>query len=143
MVLLWTCTIGLEENCRINNYVSVLASVFQVSKQFFPRVAIGYEDPRVTLNVGDGKISLFFFCLILPFLFLANGFLMLSLNVVGVAFLKAVPAGTYDAIIVDSSDPIGNTKKLHSAYPNRNIGILCELTGFDVCFLIRSCARAF
>lgn len=25
----------------------------------------------------------------------------------GVAFLKAVPEGTYDAIIVDSSDPIG------------------------------------
>lgn len=26
----------------------------------------------------------------------------------GVAFLKAVPEGTYDAIIVDSSDPIGD-----------------------------------
>ncbi|KAM5551502.1 hypothetical protein ABKV19_026381 [Rosa sericea] len=51
--------------------------VVDVSKQFFPRVAIGYEDPRVTLHVGDG-----------------------------VAFSKAVPAGTYDAIIVDSSDPI-------------------------------------
>jgi len=25
----------------------------------------------------------------------------------GVAFLKEAPAGTYDAIIVDSSDPIG------------------------------------
>lgn len=68
---------------------------------------------------------------------------MLSLNVVGVAFLKAVPAGTYDAVIVDSSDPIGSTKKLHSSCPNRNIGVLCELTGFDVCFLIRSCTRAF
>lgn len=31
-----------------------------------------------------------------------------SLNIAGVAFLKAVPEGTYDAIIVDSSDPIGN-----------------------------------
>lgn len=30
------------------------------------------------------------------------------LNLVGVAFLKAVPEGTYDAAIVDSSDPIGN-----------------------------------
>ncbi|KAM5566743.1 spermidine synthase [Rosa sericea] len=57
--------------------------VVDVSKQFFPRVAIGYEDPRVTLNVGDG-----------------------------VAFLKAVPAGTYDAIIVDSSDPIGPAQEL-------------------------------
>ncbi|KAM5566744.1 hypothetical protein ABKV19_015069 [Rosa sericea] len=47
--------------------------VVDVSKQFFPRVAIGYEDPRVTLNVGDG---------------------------------------TYDAIIVDSSDPIGPAQEL-------------------------------
>ena len=30
------------------------------------------------------------------------------LRVAGVAFLKAVPEGTYDAVIVDSSDPIGN-----------------------------------
>lgn len=27
-------------------------------------------------------------------------------NTAGVAFLKAVPEGTYDVIIVDSSDPI-------------------------------------
>ncbi|CAI0455906.1 unnamed protein product [Linum tenue] len=30
----------------------------------------------------------------------------------GVAFLKAVPHGTYDAVIVDSSDPIGPAKEL-------------------------------
>ncbi|GMP58034.1 hypothetical protein CsSME_00021856 [Camellia sinensis var. sinensis] len=54
-----------------------------VSKQFFPHVAIGYEDPRVKLHVGDG-----------------------------VAFLKAVPEGTYDAVIVDSSDPIGPAQEL-------------------------------
>ncbi|MED6225180.1 Spermidine synthase 1 [Stylosanthes scabra] len=41
------------------------------------------DDPRVTLHVGDG-----------------------------VAFLKAVPEGTYDAIIVDSSDPIGPAQEL-------------------------------
>ncbi|KAI5679185.1 hypothetical protein M9H77_10135 [Catharanthus roseus] len=57
--------------------------VVDVSKQFFPDVAVGYDDPRVTLHVGDG-----------------------------VAFLKAVPEGTYDAIIVDSSDPIGPAQEL-------------------------------
>lgn len=31
-------------------------SLFQVAKQFFPNVAIGYEDPRVKLHVGDGMI---------------------------------------------------------------------------------------
>ncbi|KAF3945471.1 hypothetical protein ACB098_03G150800 [Castanea mollissima] len=57
--------------------------VVDVSKQFFPAVAVGYEDPRVTLHIGDG-----------------------------VAFLKAVPEGTYDAVIVDSSDPIGPAQEL-------------------------------
>ncbi|XVE92449.1 hypothetical protein REPUB_Repub01dG0098300 [Reevesia pubescens] len=57
--------------------------VVDVSKQFFPNVAVGYEDPRVNLHIGDG-----------------------------VAFLKAVPKGTYDAIIVDSSDPIGPAQEL-------------------------------
>ncbi|KAL6525410.1 hypothetical protein OROHE_015717 [Orobanche hederae] len=57
--------------------------VVDVSKQFFPRVAVGYDDPRVTLHIGDG-----------------------------VAFLKAVPEGTYDAVIVDSSDPIGPAQEL-------------------------------
>ncbi|KAK8655423.1 hypothetical protein V6N13_107999 [Hibiscus sabdariffa] len=57
--------------------------VVDVSKQFFPDVAVGYDDPRVKLHIGDG-----------------------------VAFLKAVPEGTYDAVIVDSSDPIGPAQEL-------------------------------
>jgi spermidine synthase len=57
--------------------------VVDVSKQFFPEIAVGFEDPRVTLNIGDG-----------------------------VAFLKAAPEGTYDAVIVDSSDPIGPAQEL-------------------------------
>ncbi|OVA07614.1 Spermidine/spermine synthases family [Macleaya cordata] len=57
--------------------------VVDVCKQFFPDLAVGYEDPRVNLHVGDG-----------------------------VAFLKAVPEGTYDAVIVDSSDPIGPAQEL-------------------------------
>ncbi|KAI3976305.1 hypothetical protein MKX01_021847 [Papaver californicum] len=47
--------------------------VVEVSKQFFPDLAVGYEDPRVTLHVGDG---------------------------------------TYEAVIVDSSDPIGPAQEL-------------------------------
>lgn len=31
-----------------------------------------------------------------------------SFSIAGVAFLKEVPEGTYDAVIVDSSDPIGS-----------------------------------
>ncbi|KAM5572073.1 spermidine synthase 1 [Rosa sericea] len=48
-----------------------------IYKKFFPDVAIGYKDPRVTLHVKDGT-----------------------------EFCKDVPEGTYDAIIVDAFDPI-------------------------------------
>jgi spermidine synthase len=57
--------------------------VVEVSKQFFSKVSVGFDDPRVTLHIGDG-----------------------------VAFLKNVPEGTYDAVIVDSSDPIGPAQEL-------------------------------
>ncbi|KAE9614417.1 Spermidine synthase 2 [Lupinus albus] len=63
--------------CEIDNMV------VDVSKQFFPDVAIGFEDPRVNLHIGDG-----------------------------VAFLKEALEGTYDAVIVDSSDPIGPAQEL-------------------------------
>ncbi|KAG9152034.1 hypothetical protein Leryth_002288 [Lithospermum erythrorhizon] len=57
--------------------------VVDVSKEFFPDVAVGYDDPRVRLHIGDG-----------------------------VAFLKNASEGTYDAVIVDSSDPIGPAQEL-------------------------------
>ncbi|KAL5723671.1 spermidine synthase [Ranunculus cassubicifolius] len=57
--------------------------VVDVSKQYFPDLAIGFQDPRVTLHIGDG-----------------------------VAYINTVTEGTYDAIIVDSSDPIGPAKEL-------------------------------
>ncbi|KAI4336121.1 hypothetical protein L6164_014689 [Bauhinia variegata] len=51
--------------------------LIDVYKEFFPDVAIGYEDCRVKLHVTDGTL-----------------------------FLNSVPSGTYDAIIVDAFDPI-------------------------------------
>ncbi|KAJ8538539.1 hypothetical protein K7X08_027760 [Anisodus acutangulus] len=57
--------------------------VVDVSRKFFPYLAAGFDDPRVTLVLGDGA-----------------------------AFVKAAQAGYYDAIIVDSSDPIGPAKDL-------------------------------
>ncbi|KAJ7529066.1 hypothetical protein O6H91_15G032500 [Diphasiastrum complanatum] len=57
--------------------------VVDVSKKYFPDIAVGFEDPRVNLHIGDG-----------------------------VAFLKEAPAGAYDAIIVDSSDPVGPAQQL-------------------------------
>ncbi|RAL48274.1 hypothetical protein DM860_005698 [Cuscuta australis] len=55
----------------------------KVSRQFFPYLAAGFEDPRVTLHIGDGA-----------------------------EFVRGAEKGYYDAIIVDSSDPIGPAKEL-------------------------------
>lgn len=49
--------------------------VIDVYKQFFPEIAVAYEDSRVNVYINDG-----------------------------LAFLKAIPEGTYDAIIVDAFD---------------------------------------
>ncbi|CAL9031093.1 unnamed protein product [Prunus brigantina] len=64
--------------------------LIDVYKKYFPGIAIGYEDPRVTLHVKDGKLAT-------------------TRN----AFIKSVPEGTYDAIIVDAFDPIRPDHELH------------------------------
>lgn len=52
--------------------------VIDVYKQFFPEIAVGCEDPRVNVYINDG-----------------------------VAFLKAIPEGTYDAIVLDAFECVG------------------------------------
>lgn len=64
-----------------------------------------------------------------------------SHNGLGVAFLKEVPEGTYDAVIVDSSDPIG--------IPFYSFLLFCDIKIklFDKGMLhlvsLRSCSGAF
>ncbi|CAO2838660.1 unnamed protein product [Amaranthus hypochondriacus] len=79
--------------------------VIDVSKKFFPELALGFEDPRVKLHVGDA-----------------------------VEFLKNSPEGIYDAIIVDSSDPVGPAQELVErpffetlARALRPGGVLCNM----------------
>ncbi|KAF6173037.1 hypothetical protein GIB67_006413 [Kingdonia uniflora] len=79
--------------------------VIDVSKRFFPDLAIGFEDPRVRLHVGDA-----------------------------VEFLRNTPEGMYDAIIVDSSDPVGPAQELVEkpffetiAKALRPGGVLCNM----------------
>nr|XP_029119089.1 spermine synthase isoform X5 [Elaeis guineensis] len=57
--------------------------VIDVCKEFFPHLSVGFEDPRVRLHVGDA-----------------------------VEYIRNAPEGMYDAIIVDSSDPIGPAREL-------------------------------
>ncbi|XP_041013288.1 spermine synthase-like isoform X2 [Juglans microcarpa x Juglans regia] len=79
--------------------------VIDVSKKFFPELAVGFEDPRVHLYIGDA-----------------------------VDFLRHAPKGKYDAIIVDSSDPVGPAQELVEkpffetvARALRPGGVLCNM----------------
>mmetsp|Transcript_54757 Transcript_54757/g.123302 ORF Transcript_54757/g.123302 Transcript_54757/m.123302 type:complete len:318 (-) Transcript_54757:10-963(-) len=78
--------------------------VIEASKRFFPTVSCAFGDPRVNLVVGDG-----------------------------VAFAEKAAEGTYDVIVIDSSDPVGPAEKLFSPefYANAHRilkpgGVLCS-----------------
>ncbi|CAG9464283.1 unnamed protein product [Pedinophyceae sp. YPF-701] len=58
--------------------------VIKTAKEHFPSMAIGFEDPRVKVTIGDG-----------------------------LQFVAAAAPDTYDAIIVDSSDPVGPAEVLY------------------------------
>ncbi|KAH0691671.1 hypothetical protein MTR67_014085 [Solanum verrucosum] len=92
-------SVELIDICEIDKMV------IDVSKKYFPDLAIGFEDPRVNLHVGDA-----------------------------VEFLKNTPEGKYDAIIVDSSDPVGPALELVErpffatiARALRPGGVLCNM----------------
>ncbi|XP_062120201.1 spermine synthase-like isoform X1 [Humulus lupulus] len=79
--------------------------VIDVSKEFFPELAVGFEDPRVHLHIDDA-----------------------------VKFLRDAPEGKYDAVIVDSSDPVGPAQELVErpffetiAKALRPGGVLCNM----------------
>ncbi|KAH7557780.1 hypothetical protein JRO89_XS11G0219500 [Xanthoceras sorbifolium] len=92
-------SVELIDICEIDNMV------VDVSKKFFPELAVGFEDPRVRLHIGDA-----------------------------VEFLRKAPEGKYDAIIVDSSDPVGPAQELVEkpffetiARALRPGGVLCNM----------------
>lgn len=58
--------------------VEIDGAVIEASRAFFPKVAAALDDPRLSVHVADG-----------------------------VAFVREAPAGTYDFVVVDSTDPVG------------------------------------
>ncbi|KAM2921635.1 hypothetical protein COP2_043350 [Malus domestica] len=79
--------------------------VIDVSKKFFPRLAVGFQDPRVHLHIADAT-----------------------------EFLRLATEGKYDAVIVDSSDPVGPAQELVEkpffetiARALRPGGVLCNM----------------
>ena len=69
--------IGRYKGVAAIDFCEIDEQVISVSKEFFPGLACGFDDPRVTVHVADGN-----------------------------AFIQE-KTGAYDVIIVDSSDPIG------------------------------------
>lgn len=80
------------------------AGVVEASKKYFPSVSCAFNDPKVNLIIGDG-----------------------------VGFAERAADGTYDVMIIDSSDPVGPAEKLFSKefYMNAHRilkpgGVLCS-----------------
>jgi predicted membrane-bound spermidine synthase len=64
----------------------------EVSKKLLPQLALGFSDKRVELHITDG-----------------------------IKWVTEVEEGTYDAIIVDSSDPVGPAEVLFEKVPQRQL----------------------
>ncbi len=69
--------IGRHNGLERIDFCEIDDAVISVSRQFFPQIACGFDDPRVTVHIADGN-----------------------------AFIQE-RKHSYDVIIVDSSDPIG------------------------------------
>lgn len=74
--------INRHDNICSIDFCEIDEEVIKVSKQFLPSLACGFDDPRVSVHIGDGA-----------------------------AFVRKHP-NCYDVIIVDSSDPVGPGESL-------------------------------
>lgn len=97
--------ISRHDSVELIDICEIDKMVIDVSKKFFPELHLGFEDPRVQLHIGDAA-----------------------------EFLRCVPEGKYDAIIVDSSDPVGPAQELverpffeTTARALRPGGVLCSM----------------
>ncbi len=63
--------------------VEIDQEVIRVSKEFFPQLATGFKDPRVKIEVADG-----------------------------IKYMAQCPPGSFDVILVDSTDPKGPAEGL-------------------------------
>lgn len=78
--------------------------VVDIAKKFFPEVAVGLDDPRVTVKIGDG-----------------------------IDYVKNQASGSFDVVIVDSSDPVGPGEGLFTKEFYGNVANLVGSDGLLVC----------
>ncbi|KAL0321538.1 UNVERIFIED_CONTAM: Spermine synthase [Sesamum calycinum] len=132
------CSVETIDICEIDQMV------IDVSKKFFPQLAIGFQDPRVHLHVGDGpcfEMQIMMVSDLLSYEKLESVFLLFVINnsVIcliswGFTAVLTYASGKYDAIIVDSSDPVGPAQELVEkpffetiARALRPGGVLCNM----------------
>lgn len=83
-----------------------------VAKQFFPQMAVGFDDPRVQVHITDG-----------------------------IKYVQEAAENSFDVIIVDSSDPVGPAEVLFQkvmlrlastlnafSHGSREVKTLCVIT---------------
>jgi len=75
------CSLHTVMSCR--NDVPCYRMVPEVAKKFFPQMAVGFSDPRVTVHITDG-----------------------------IKYVQEAEGNSFDVIIVDSSDPVGPAEVL-------------------------------
>ncbi|KAI3883447.1 hypothetical protein MKX03_031912 [Papaver bracteatum] len=97
--------IARHKSVEVIDICEIDKMVIDVSKKYFPELAVGFEDPRVQLHVGDA-----------------------------IEFLRNAGERIYDAVIVDSSDPVGPAQELVEkpffvmiARALRPGGVLCNM----------------
>lgn len=78
--------------------------VVNTSKEFFPKVACGLDDPRVDVKIADG-----------------------------IAYMKSLEEGSVDIVIVDSTDPIGPGEGLFTGEFYRSVSKALRDDGLMVC----------
>ena len=78
-----TRELARHKSIEVIDQAEIDGEVPRTSKQFFPKMAVGFNDPRVNLRITDG-----------------------------LKFLEECAENTYDAIVVDSSDPVGPAEVL-------------------------------
>lgn len=80
----------------------------EVAKQFFPQMAIGFSDPRVTVHITDG-----------------------------IKYVQEAEENSFDVIIVDSSDPVGPAEVLFQkvTHDSTSHGVASQGPDHATCFL--------
>jgi len=96
--------IVLHPEVEIARQVEIDGEVVRICKKHLPNIAAAYDHPKVDLIVGDG-----------------------------VKFMAEAPAGSYDVVLVDSTDPFGPALELFGVEFYKNVFRVLDENGVMTC----------